>query len=275
VTLEDALEQGFLSKLQKALPADDERQEMDEAAYFEFIRSGCADEETFNQEYQCIPADDASAFITFELLDRCKYGAGVEWKKDLRDCERLYIGVDVGRKNDLFVIWAAEEEGGILFTRDVIAWQNRPYSEMEAELYNILENCDVSRCCVDATGLGNQFAERAKQRFGYKVEPVTFTGAMKEEMAYALRSRMEDKAFLIPDDRIIFSDFRGIRKETTTSGNIRFAGERTSNGHCDRFWAAALAVHAKGNTTPAFMPQAFSRGRIARALARKKKGVML
>ena len=44
VTLQDALDQGFLYKLQRTLPADDERQAMDEAAYFDFVRKGAADE---------------------------------------------------------------------------------------------------------------------------------------------------------------------------------------------------------------------------------------
>lgn len=58
VTLQDALEDGFLFKLQQMLPADDERQAMDEAQYFDLVRSGCADEESFQQEYMCNPADD-------------------------------------------------------------------------------------------------------------------------------------------------------------------------------------------------------------------------
>ncbi len=62
ITLQDALDQGFLYKLQHSLPADDERQAMDEAMYFDFIRSGCADAESFQQEYMCNPADDDSAF---------------------------------------------------------------------------------------------------------------------------------------------------------------------------------------------------------------------
>ena len=49
---------GFLYKLQQALPADAEQQDMDEGQYFDFVRSGCADEESFLQEYMCVPGDD-------------------------------------------------------------------------------------------------------------------------------------------------------------------------------------------------------------------------
>lgn len=93
--------------------------------------------------------------------------------------------------------------------------------------------------------MGRQFAERAQKRFGeYRVEGVQFTGAVKEDLAYPLRAAFEDKSLRIPNDKFIRADLRGVRKETTASGNIRFAGERGKNGHCDRFWALALAIHA-------------------------------
>ncbi|KAF5297238.1 hypothetical protein FQA39_LY19272 [Lamprigera yunnana] len=65
VTLQDALEQGFLWKLQQALPADAEQQGMDEAQYFDFVKAGAADDESFMQEYQCDPADDDAKFLDF------------------------------------------------------------------------------------------------------------------------------------------------------------------------------------------------------------------
>ena len=69
VTLQDALDQGFLFKLQQKLPEDDERLGMDEADYFNYIRAGSADEESFQQEFCCVASDDATAFLTYELLD--------------------------------------------------------------------------------------------------------------------------------------------------------------------------------------------------------------
>jgi phage FluMu gp28-like protein len=88
-----------------------------------------------------------------------------------------------------------------------------------------------------------QLAEQAKQRFGWKVEPITFTSALKEEMAYRLRAAFEDKKLRIPRDAELRADLRGIRKQVTSSGNIRFEGE-SEGSHCDRFWAKALRQHA-------------------------------
>lgn len=71
VTLEDAMAHGFLYKLQSKLPVGDERQAMDEGEYFNFIRAGCSDEESFLQEYMCAPGDDASAFLSYDLIAGC------------------------------------------------------------------------------------------------------------------------------------------------------------------------------------------------------------
>ena len=246
VTLQDALDCGFLYKLQSKLPESDRRQGMDEAAYFDFVKNKAADEETFAQEYMCVPSDDASAFISYDLLDGCKYQPGMEWETDLAQAQgELWLGVDVGRTKDLTCFWLLETVTGVDFTRRVITMQNATFDAQEEVFYSLLNVPGLRRACVDQTGIGRQFAERAVKRFGSKVEGVTFTGPVKETLAYPLKASLEDRTLRIPDDPLIFSDFRSIRKETTSAGNIRFAGDRGANGHADRFWACALAKHAK------------------------------
>lgn len=251
VTLQDALEQGFLHKLQTKLPPDDERQGMDEAAYFDFIRSGCADEETFQQEYMCVPGDDASAFLSYDLIAGCEYKLEERWEWDaaglsgLGGQSGLYLGVDVGRLHDLTVFWLLEKTGGVCFTRKLICMEKATFESQEAVLYELLSLPALRRACIDRTGIGFQFVERAQQRFGeYKVEAVTFTAPVKEELAYPVRAAFEDRSLRIPNDAKVRSDLRSIRKETTAAGNIRFAADRGPNGHADRFWALALALHA-------------------------------
>ena len=244
VTLQDVLDQGFLYKLQSKLPKDDERQEMDEAEYFNFMRAGCADEESFQQEFMCVPADDAGAFLTYDEIAACEYKAGEEWEKDLDDCGDLFVGVDVGRKHDLTVIWIFEKVAGVYFTRQIIELKNEKFAHQEDVLYQVIERTNVKRVCIDSTGLGSQFAERAKDRFGYKVEAVHFTAQVKSDLAFPFRAAFEDKALRIPSRNEIRADLRAIKKETTASGNIRFTADRGTNGHSDRFWAGALAIHA-------------------------------
>lgn len=277
VTLQDALEEGLLFKLQQRLPADDPRQDMDEAAYFDHIRAGATDEEAFQQEYMCVPADDASAFLSYDLIDGCMYPPTVEWSQTLPALAaaggEYYLGVDIGRTHDLTVMWLVERTGGILLTRHLVTLRDTPFSEQERILYGLLALPTLRRACIDSTGLGMQLAERAQQRYGkYRVEPVRFTGPVKEELAYPVRAAFEDRSIRIPRGREIESDLRAIRKETTPSGNVRFTGERTTDGHSDRFWALALAIHAaKQADRPTFTPRPTPRGGIRRYLARRRE----
>jgi len=250
VTLQQALEEGLLYKIQCKLQGDDSRQDMDEAQYFDFIRNGCPDEESFLEEFCCIPGDDAAAFLSYDLIASCEYKAGEDWDVDfIRQSEiqnrQLFVGVDIGRDHDLTVIWVIEKIADLRRTRLVRVLDRESFDAQEQALYSILDSPAVSRCCIDQTGIGRQFVERAQRKYGpRRVEGIHFTSAVKEELAYPVRAAFEDKSLRIPNDKLIRADLRSIRKETTAAGNIRFVGERNRNGHADRFWALALALHA-------------------------------
>jgi len=155
----------------------------------------------------------------------------------------FYLGLDVARKHDLCVIDVGEKIGDVVWDRARFEFQGRTFSEIEAELYRLLKLPQVKRACIDATGMGMQLAERARDRFAWKVEPITFTAAVKEELAFGLRTDFEDRRLRIVSDDKLRSDLRGIKKEVSLSGNIRFLGE-SKDGHCDRFWAKALRQQA-------------------------------
>lgn len=245
VTLQDALDQGFLYTLQKALPDDHDVQALNEADYFDFIKSGCADEESFLQEYMCQPADDDSAFLEYDLIASCEYPAGENWEIDLDQAKgrELYGGLDIGRTKDLTVLWIFEKLGDVLYTRKVITLKKMSKPDQEKVLWPWL--AVLVRCCFDYTGLGIGWGDDAQKQFGqYKIELVTFTGAVKEQLAYPVRGAMEDKKIRIPYQPEIRADLRAVTKLVTPSGNIRFTAERSENGHADRFWACALGVHA-------------------------------
>ncbi len=245
VTLQDALDQGFLFKLQQALPADAEQQDMDEAAYFDFVRGGAADAESFDQEYMCIPADDDAKFLEYGLITACEYSGGADWQRPLEGpfTGRLFCGVDIGRKKDLTVLWVVEQLGDVLYTRHVETLERMRKSAQEAILWPWFELCD--RICIDATGMGIGWADDAQDAFGaHRVEAVNFSAQVKEALAYPLKGAMEDRAVRIPDDPLIRADLRKVQKVTTSAGNIRFVAESSPDGHADRFWALALAIHA-------------------------------
>lgn len=243
VTLADALEEGFLRKLKaKALP-DDPIQEMDEAMYFDFVRKSCPDAETFRQEYMCEPYEDQSIFLPTNLVDVAE-----QEEIEISPQADLYMGVDIGRTEDRTVFWILAVEDSQLLTQEVIVLQNMTFSEQETVFYQWLERPNVRRVCIDQTGIGRQFAERAIEQFGaYRVEGITFTNAVKEQLAYRLRSVFEDRKIKIPASEAIRADLRAVKRENTFTGKIRFAAEHSEYGHADRFWALALAIHAAGS----------------------------
>lgn len=252
VTLQDVLDQGFLFKLQQALPADAEQQDMDEAEYFDFTKSGAADAESFDQEYMCIPADDDAKFLEYGLITACEYPGGTDWRRGLQGPfqGRLFAGVDIGRKKDLTVLWVVEQLGDVFYTRHVEVMEKMRKSDQEKILWPWFEICD--RICIDSTGLGIGWTDDAQDKFGeHRVEGVSFTGQVKEALAYPLKGAMEDRKIRIPEDPKIRADLRKIQKTTTAAGNIRFVADGDDstkvNGHADRFWALALALHAGSN----------------------------
>jgi len=249
VTLQDALEQGLLKKLKSGLADDDPRRAMDNAAYYDFIRASCPDEETFAQEYMCVPTDESTAFLPWALIAACEYGesefTSFDIARDKNSTREFFLGVDIGRVHDLTVFWLIERVGGVHFTRDVLCLDKQPFARQEELLWDRLALPGLRRACLDATGLGRQLAERAVERFGArKVEPVTFTAPIKEDLAFGLRHLFEKRALRIPAEKNIRADLRAIKKTATSAGNLRFAADRGPGGHADRFWALALAVHA-------------------------------
>lgn len=249
VPLQKAVDQGLVERINEKTGRTETRED-----YVKRIHSECLDEEQWQQEYCCVPCDDSTAFISFEMITGCEEpglrlkGFG-ELEQELAETEELgaleqrrrvfYLGVDVARKKDLCVLDLGEKIGDVVHDVMRVELQWKTFAEIKFELYRLLRLPQVKRCDIDATGMGMQLAEEAKSEFGWKVEPITFTGPVKEELAFGLRADFEDRRLRIVRDDKLRSDLRGIKKEVTLSGNIRFVGE-SEDSHCDRFWAKAL-----------------------------------
>lgn len=157
--------------------------EAERAAWLETERQSVGDPDVWLQEYCCVPVDEASAFLTYEMLARCERDAIIQ---DLSATQgELFVGVDIGRKKDLTVIWVLERCGPVLVTRLVKVMERAAFHVQREVLFAILGHRAMRRACIDATGLGMQLAEESQRAFGqYRVEAVTFTGSVKESLAY-------------------------------------------------------------------------------------------
>ncbi|TAN59655.1 hypothetical protein EPN18_10115 [bacterium] len=237
-TIEDAVKQGFADKVLSKRLTHKERE-----AWLSEAREQAGDEETWQQEYMCVPVDESTAWLPWETITNCEHAdAGVPTLYAGGDC---YAGMDIGRRRDLAVIWVLEKRGDVFWTREVVRLKNKSFAAQDAELARVMKLYNIKRLCMDQTGMGEKPTEDAKRLYGeYKVEGVLFTGAVKQNLAVAGKQRFEDRLLRIPADRTIRESHHAVRKVTTVAGNPRFDADRSEVGHADEFWAHMLAIHA-------------------------------
>lgn len=209
----------------------------------EQLRAALGDEDAWRQEYLVEYLDEATAYLTYELIATCEsehatLDAAPDWTPE----GPLFVGVDIGRKRDLTVIWVLERLGDVVWTRRVIVLDKTPFAVQREVLWPWLAK--AHRAAIDETGLGMQLAEEARKQFGTKVEPVTFSLERKEVLSVGLRRQFEDRTLRIPADRHVREDLHRIKRLPSTTGHFRFDAERNDQGHADRYWALALAVAA-------------------------------
>ncbi|MEM7734433.1 MAG: terminase family protein [Deinococcota bacterium] len=264
VTIFDAIEDGLVGRILGKPDDVASKEEIEE--FLEETRAIAGDEDTFEQEFNCNPQDDKTAYISYGLIYSCEHpdvpdpvtvlGTEVndipiedynpDWEIEPTN-NPLYLGVDIGRTKDLTVFWLLEHVGDVLWARFILELAGMKFRHQFKNLSYFLdpERDLVTRACIDDTGLGKQLAEDAQEDFGeYRVEAVTFTNPVKQDLAVRLKRSFEDRALRNPANEVVRKDINKIKKTTTSAGNVRFEGERDKDGHADRFWALALGVHA-------------------------------
>jgi len=243
------------------------------------LRLALNDDDAWAEEFECVPSDEVSAFLTHDLIssvedvkinktpvwvERLIAAAEANYSEFKRTKIRpalplhvlhnveflgeLYIGMDIGRKKDLTVIWVDQKIDGMLRAAAVIELKRKPYFVQEQVLHSVLSQKAFRRACIDETGIGAQLAEGAQDMFGsYRVEGIPFTAESKETLAVGLRQNFEDRGSLIPADVTIRNSLHSVKKYPTTTRHFRFDAERTdATGHADHFWAKALSVQSAG-----------------------------
>ncbi len=212
----------------------------------EELKRGLNDEDGWRSEYLCEFVDEASAWLTYDLIASCEHDQAGD--PNFYQFKPTYVGWDVARRRDLSVIWVIEQIGDVLWTREVVAMRRQTFAAQEAELDRVMKAYRVNRVCIDQTGLGEVLVENAKRKYGdYRVEGVLFNAPVKQDLAVMLKQRFEDRQLRIPISQDIRNDHHAVKKLVTVAGNARFDADATENGHADRFWANALAVHAATN----------------------------
>jgi phage FluMu gp28-like protein len=252
-------------------------------------RDEAADKSAYDQNYECLFADEASVLLSRELIslaqreglceiDRQAWG-DTAIARMARAKGPLHLGQDVARTRDFSVQYVLERDGSTLVTLGILCMEGLRLPEQEAQLRRVCELPNLRRAEIDMTGLGLGLVEYAQERpWGGRVHGVNFSSTepttqriassgskrpsakVTEIMATDLLAAFEDRRIAIPVDPLLRDDLRKPEKLVSPSGQVSIAASRDkATGHADFFWALALAVRAAGSASGPAIAQAVPR----------------
>jgi phage FluMu gp28-like protein len=214
------------------------------------------DPRLFDQFFKCKFLDGELQYIPSILIDECS-------SDDLQTSDGAYFaGLDIGKTVDRTVLTVLRKTGGLYVVQWIESSKRTDSDALEAMVDRAFKRFELRRLCLDSTGIGAFPAERMQKRFGIsKVEPVQFTLQVKEDLATALYTTFAEHKIRIPKTRLhgcgpdepaaLREDIAALRRIITTAGNVRYDAPHTDQGHADRAWSLALALHA-GLTAPSY-----------------------
>ncbi len=186
-----------------------------------------------DEELDCQPRSGAGSWLNAKDLAACVHpDAG---KPELYQGGLCYGGRDIARRRDLSVMWPFEEVRGDLWLRERVEMRDAKFADQDAEFDRLMKAYRFVRWSVDQTGMGEAVVEGLQTKYGStRVEGVLFTASSKLDMATALRERVEAHTIWLPDDPVIQTDLRSVKRTAGTGNAIRLSEDGTSDAHADR-----------------------------------------
>ncbi|MFH0734297.1 MAG: terminase family protein [bacterium] len=242
-TIYDAVKDGLVNKIYNKEVTENEKQK-----WIKQQQEDCFDEITWNEEFCCLPIDEATAFLSYQVIHNCR-NSTIDLNSPLNSNTTYFCGFDIGRRKDLSVISLIESTNGKFVLRLLKIFENTPFSIQKDYLINLINSYNIVKTAIDESGLGMQLAEEMVNKFGnYKILPIYFTARIKEELAFNMLTVFQDNNILLPTDTELCEDLHSIRKTTSGQDSTHFEVDRSNiKGHADRFWSIALALFAAKN----------------------------
>jgi phage FluMu gp28-like protein len=225
----------------------------------EVLRSGIGDEDAWAQEYELKWLDEASAWLSYDLISSCEDEAA--GRREHYGRGPCFVGWDIAVRGDLSVIFVLEQVGDVMWTREVVTMRRVSLTEQYEVFGEVMRRYRVARACLDQTGLGEGPVAEMQRRHGTdRVEGVIFTGPTKLVLATGGKQAFEDRSVRIPmGDPALRADLHKLRRVASATGAPRFVAERDDD-HADRTWALFLALHAAGDGGEVYEYRSAGRG---------------
>lgn len=228
------------------------------------LRAALDDADAWAQEYECEPMDVSTVLLPYELIAKCESAeataeVGPEFWLTAQP-RQLVGGLDFARKKHLSVLWTDELLGDVSQCREVLEMRDTSTpNQIELMRPRIAR---LQRLAVDYTGPGVGMGDYLVKEFGEynpdkhlfgKIELVTFTSNVKNELFSKLRMAFEAGKTRVPISRAIREDLHSVHRVVSPAGNITYRAAQTEDGHADRATAKALAEHARRNYSGPFV----------------------
>lgn len=197
------------------------------------------DQRIFDQLYRCSFLDNALQYIPDRLIESSLApSCAVQGE--------YYAGLDIGRKADLtaLVIVSVDAHG----TRWVVheeTCKRTSFADLDRLVNTAVRGWGCRKVCIDETGMGVFPAEQLQAKYGlYRVIPVNFSLKSKEMLATTMYQHFADGRIRLPSGNVALrQDIASIQRLVTAAGNVTYSAPHTDEGHGDRAWALALALH--------------------------------
>jgi phage FluMu gp28-like protein len=244
-----------------------------------------SDIDTFQQEFECMFIDSSESYISLDLiyentpgkresdidLSLCEkmsdeeyweYNRGIDFQayKDLDTAilnyrpeyhgKTLFLGYDVGRHKDLSVLFLmGRTADGKKRDFARIELKNETYKKQKEMIIKAYKELPIFRGKIDRTGIGDNIYEDVHAVVGDRVEGVQFTQESKEILAIDVKRGLEQKEFLLSNDKDFHMQIHSIKRIDRGGGkHFSYDASRDDKGHADSFWAWALANSAVVST---------------------------
>jgi phage FluMu gp28-like protein len=208
----------------------------------EELHAGAGDEDLWRQEYELQFLDEASAWLSYEVISACEDDAA--GRPEAYQGGPCFIGNDIARRSDLWVAWVLELVGDVMWTREISTLRNASFAAQDAEMARLMGRYNVRQLVADQTGMGEKPVEDMKAAYGRgRVFGIHLVGAARMNVASTAKMRFEDRKIRIPaGDPALRADLHKIKKVNSETGIPRLVADRDGEGHADRAWAAMMAI---------------------------------
>lgn len=208
----------------------------------------------FAREYMAVFTESEGAALPFNVISPCIYPdlklQGSASNINPKGYKEYYLGLDIGRfGSKTAMVLLGKDVNDVL---NVIMIMELKKASFQTQLYyikHIFNRINISKCGVDATGMGIPFYENLKIEFAkHHIIPVNFNTQTKQQMMKSFRELIRERRIRLPDDKRLITQIIEQEYKINSQGNEIY--DPPQGVHDDIFWGLLIACYIEGKRAP-------------------------